>query len=142
MTETLRFLWLLVLKFGGKNWQSYLIHSLSWQKGHTLQTLMMSLITLQYIVCWERRVSSIQNSHCRISTISKLQGTHAQMGGGIFISSLESAKAAEATGTYWYRSKKPIPISHPFVDGGYLSNKKWPLIEECALITVTLTGQL
>ena len=42
MTETLRFLWLLVLKFGGKNWQSYLIHSLCWQKSITLRTLMKS----------------------------------------------------------------------------------------------------
>ena len=40
-------------------------------------------------------------------------------------------KWAKELGTAWYRSKEPIPIVHPFVGDGYLSNKKWPLIEEC-----------
>ena len=64
----------------------------------------------------------------RILTISKLQGTHAQMANGLIIYERMFAKA----GTAWYRSKEPVPITHPFVGGGYLSNKKWPLIEECA----------
>ena len=38
-------------------------------------------------------------------------------------------KWAEERGTAWYRYTEPIPIDHPFVGGGYLSNKKWPLIE-------------
>ena len=38
---------------------------------------------------------------------------------------------AKEAGTAWYRSKGPVPLDHPFVGGGYLSNKKWPLIEEC-----------
>ena len=37
---------------------------------------------------------------------------------------------AKGKGPAWYRSKKPLPLAHPFVGGGYLSNKKWPLIEE------------
>ena len=36
---------------------------------------------------------------------------------------------AKERGTAWYRSKEPIPMKHPFVGGGYLSNKKWPLNE-------------
>ena len=36
----------------------------------------------------------------------------------------------------WYRSKEPIPIKHPFVGGGYISNKKWPLIEECTMCSI------
>ena len=63
MTEILLFICPLVGIFGSKKCRSYLIHTLSWQKGHTLQTLMMSLITLQYIVCWERKVSSIPRIH-------------------------------------------------------------------------------
>ena len=31
----------------------------------------------------------------------------------------------------WYKSKEPIPLNNPFVGGGYISNKKWPLIEAC-----------
>ena len=37
---------------------------------------------------------------------------------------------AREAGTAWYRSKETIPLYHPFVGGGYLSNKKWPLNEE------------
>ena len=36
---------------------------------------------------------------------------------------------AREAGAAWYRSKEPVPIKHPFVGGGYLSNKKWPLNE-------------
>ena len=36
---------------------------------------------------------------------------------------------AKEKGTAWYRSKKRIPINFPFVGDGYLSNKRWPLIE-------------
>ena len=49
------------------------------------------------------------------------------MAGLLYKDELELAKAA---GTAWYRSKESVPIKHPFVGGGYLSNKKWPLIEE------------
>ena len=43
---------------------------------------------------------------------------------------LEELERAKGKGTAWYRSKKPLPLAHPLVGGGYLSNKKWPLIEE------------
>ena len=55
------------------------------------------------------------------------QGTHAQYIGSLIPLELKWAKDA---GTAWYRSKEPVPINHPFVGDGYLSNKKWPLIEE------------
>ena len=45
---------------------------------------------------------------------------------------------AEEAGYAWYRSKEPVPIYHSFVGGGYLSNKKWPLNEECISHIVTL----
>ena len=51
------------------------------------------------------------------------------MAGFLYKYELELAKEE---GTAWYRSKEPVPIIHPFVGGGYLSNKKWPLNEECA----------
>ena len=50
------------------------------------------------------------------------------MDGLLYKSDLELAKEA---GTAWYRSKESVPIIHPFLGDGYLSNKKWPLIEEC-----------
>ena len=50
------------------------------------------------------------------------------MGSFVYPSEMEYA---EKSGIGWYRSKEPIPIKHPFVGGGYISNKKWPLIEEC-----------
>ena len=59
-----------------------------------------------------------------------LQGTHARMGEFVFI---EEEKYSEKSGIGWYRSKEPIPIKHPFVGGGYISNKKWPLIEESTM---------
>ena len=43
---------------------------------------------------------------------------------------------AKERGTAWYRSKEPIPINHPFVGGGYLSNKKWPLNEGNTLFNI------
>ena len=46
---------------------------------------------------------------------------------------LELAKEA---GTAWYRSKETVPIHDPFVGGGFLSNKKWPLIEESNVLVV------
>ena len=131
MIEIFLFIWNLIMTFGSKNCQCYLIHTLSWQKGHTLQGLMMSFTTLQNMMCWKRKVSFF-HVEPTFSSISKLQGTHAQMANGMFISSLESARAANAKGIAWYRSKEPVPITQPFVGGGYLSNKKWPLIEECA----------
>ena len=30
-----------------------------------------------------------------------------------------------------HRSSETIPITNSFVGGGYMSNKKWPLNEEC-----------
>ena len=33
-----------------------------------------------------------------------------------------------------YRSSETIPITNSFVGGGYMSNKKWPLNEECTYI--------
>ena len=50
------------------------------------------------------------------------------MGEFVFI---EEEQYSEKSGIGMYRSKEPIPIKHPFVGGGYISNKKWPLIEEC-----------
>ena len=52
------------------------------------------------------------------------------MGEFVFI---EEEKYSEKSGIGWYRSKEPIPIKHPFVGGGYISNKKWPLIEESTM---------
>ena len=40
---------------------------------------------------------------------------------------------AKDAGTAWYKSKERIPVNNPFVGGGYMSNKKWPLIEEFIL---------
>ena len=72
------------------------------------------------------------------NTFSKLQGTHAQLAGGllIFNNIRSTVKWAKESGKDWYRSKEPVPIYHPFVGGEYLSNKKWPLIEECIYHTV------
>ena len=52
------------------------------------------------------------------------------MGEFVFI---EEEKYSEKSGIGMYRSKEPIPINHPFVGGGYISNKKWPLNEECTM---------
>ena len=49
------------------------------------------------------------------------------MTGSVFSGYQEMAKNA---GKAWYRSKETVPIQDPFVGGGFLSNKKWPLIEE------------
>ena len=73
-----------------------------------------------------KHVSTI--SHVRRSITLSLQGTHVFMTGGVFSGYQEMAKAA---GKAWYRSKETVPIQDPFVGGGFLSNKKWPLIEEC-----------
>ena len=59
------------------------------------------------------------------------QGTHAGITSVLIPTELKWAREA---GTAWYRSKETIPIIHPFVGGGYLSNKKWPLNEGNALI--------
>ena len=128
MIEIFLFIWNLIMTFGSKNCQCYLIHTLIWQKRHTLQALMMSLAILQNIICWKRKVSFF-HVEPTFSSISKLQGTHAQMADTVYE---EELKWARERGTAWYRSKEPVPITHPFVGGGYLSNKKWPLIEECA----------
>ena len=62
-----------------------------------------------------------------------LQGTHVFLTGGVF---RDYQKMAKEAGTAWYRSKETVPIHDPFVGGGFLSNKKWPLIEECTLLTI------
>ena len=36
---------------------------------------------------------------------------------------------AKEKGTSWYRSKEPELRGSPGGEGGYMSNKKWPLIE-------------
>ena len=41
----------------------------------------------------------------------------------------KAANLLKREGTAWYRSKEPFPLNDPFVGDGYLSNKKWPLIE-------------
>ena len=41
---------------------------------------------------------------------------------------------AREANTTWYRSKETVPIKLPFVGGGYLSNKKWPLTEGYTII--------
>ena len=45
---------------------------------------------------------------------------------------------AREAGAAWYRSKEPVPIKHPFVGGGYLSNKKWPLNEGSRVTSYTI----
>ena len=128
MIDIFLFMSILVVNFGSKNCQCYLIHTISWQKGCMLQAPTMSLIILQNMMCWKRKVSFF-HVEPTFSSISKLQGTHAQMADTVYE---EELKWARERGTAWYRSKEPVPITHPFVGGGYLSNKKWPLIEECA----------
>ena len=47
---------------------------------------------------------------------------------------------AKVFGTHWYRSKEQFtPFLQPFVGGGYLSNKKWPLNEECITMILQIT---
>ena len=55
------------------------------------------------------------------------------MGEFVFI---EEEEYSEKSGIGLYRSKEPIPLNHPFVGGGYISNKKWPLIEECTMYSI------
>ena len=56
------------------------------------------------------------------------KGTHAQLISYLMPYELELGKKHNS-GRGWYRSKERAPINHPFVGGGYLSNKKWPLTE-------------
>ena len=47
---------------------------------------------------------------------------------------------AKVFGTHWYRSKEQFtPFLQPFVGGGYLSNKKWPLNEGCITMILQIT---
>ena len=57
--------------------------------------------------------------------------------GGVFT---DYQKLAKEAGKAWYRSKETVPIHEPFVGGGFLSNKKWPLIEECASLKTVTVG--
>ena len=59
------------------------------------------------------------------------------MTGYLWENELEMAKQA---GTAWYRSKDRVPIKSPFLGGGYMSSKKWPLIE--VIITQSQWGLL
>ena len=59
------------------------------------------------------------------------------MTGGVFSDYQEMAKNA---GKAWYRSKETVPIQDPFVGGGFLSNKKWPLIEESTSLKTVTAG--
>ena len=56
-----------------------------------------------------------------------LQGTYAQL---YYMKEDYEFNMAKEKGTAWYKSKERVPTNFPFVGGGYLSNKKWPLIEE------------
>ena len=47
-------------------------------------------------------------------------------------------KWARDIGTAWYRSKESVPTHPHFVGDGYLSNKKWPLIEESTFFPLHL----
>ena len=66
---------------------------------------------------------------------ASFQATHVKIAGGLKKSDLKQAKELGAT---WYRSKEQVPIKHNFVGDGYLSNKKWPLNEECTYHEVTV----
>ena len=57
------------------------------------------------------------------------------MAAGLYKFDLDWAREA---GAAWYRSKEPVPIKHPFVGGGYLSNKKWPLNEGSRVTSYTI----
>ena len=81
-------------------------------------------ITKYHLLKKESFSNHVESSFHNIN--SQLQGTHAQITNLKHEEELEWAKEA---GTAWYRSKEPLPIDHPFVGDGYLSNKKWPLIE-------------
>ena len=49
------------------------------------------------------------------------QGTHAQLTAILYERELRYN---------WYRSRDTMPGKPAYVGGGYMSNKKWPLIEE------------
>lgn len=66
---------------------------------------------------------------------ASFQPTHVKIAGGLTKSDLKQAKEL---GAAWYRSKEQVPIKHNFVGDGYLSNKKWPLNEECTYHEVTV----
>ena len=53
--------------------------------------------------------------------MSSYQGTHAL---------LMSALYERQMNLNWHRSKDTMPGKPAYVGGGYMSNKKWPLIEE------------
>ena len=57
---------------------------------------------------------------------SPCQGTHARMEHDL--QSADFALASEHYGTA-YVTGEVVPVNHPFLGGGFLSNKKWPLNE-------------
>ena len=58
---------------------------------------------------------------------SPCQGTHARMEHDL--QAADFALASEHYGTA-YVTGEVVPVNHPFLGGGFLSNKKWPLNEE------------
>ena len=99
---------------------------------HVLSAISHVRISL-FISISSTRIDNTDNCHFT------LQGTHVFLTGGVWEPELGWAKEA---GTAWYRSKETVPIHDPFVGGGFLSNKKWPLIEECTLLTIITVGTL
>ena len=82
-----------------------------------------------------RKPNNAKNKRCKKITDNhffqyKEEGPQAIISEGLSNVYLEWFKEAN---TSWYRSKDRIPINNPFVGGGYMSNKKWPLIEEFIL---------
>ena len=62
-----------------------------------------------------------------VPIVCQCQGTHTRLYGALDKIDFDMAEEAGST---WYRSKEPVPIVYPFLGIGYLSNKKWPLMEE------------
>ena len=71
--------------------------------------------------------------------MNSIQGTHARIENIIHDYEL---KWAEEAGTAWYRSKERIPVNFPYVGGGYLSNKKWPLNKVPTRSTINIISLL
>ena len=92
-------------------------------------------ITKYHLLKKESFSNHVESSFHNIN--SQLQGTHAQITNYMYEEELEWAKEA---GTAWYRSKETVPIHDPFVGGGFLSNKKWPLIEERTFLKTVTVG--
>ena len=53
------------------------------------------------------------------------QGPYARMSPGLADHDFEIARRAGTA----YVTGETVPVNHPFLGGGFLSNKKWPLNE-------------